>query len=591
MSSSTAWYEALTEWIRHNGGEIHPSLDLDVVDEASRGIRAKSNIEKGELLIRLPGKLALDGSSLPLTFTVETSAHNSNNAPSDAKSMEAKRTASPWLRCLTYLLIQSSKHKRDDNGSSKEAKPTATIDNGDIDFGPYLDSLPDTYDTLLDSTSWPDYDMNVLLAGTSLGTMVQEERRNDMLQQRYKLSIKPYLQHVGVWTKDCDDENNSSQFRDFKQACVCVSTRGFHLQQQSDGASPIGSSQPTTDGPYSGPYLLPFVDLLNHSTENKCTTLQRDTKDGTFTMIAERPIKAGEEIFHAYGTELSPAQLLQTFGFVETGAAERAADNQWGDNGADDSHSNSQYSTTPGTITAKSVLNACRSVINSSFSKELNDTMLRLDIPDETWNLPSAERDILSYGLISDDILVSSDKPLSDDLVTLCCLLFLPDDVYDEWASEPCLWSADVLKDYFLGKLALRALMKVIGAKMEEYTAIGASACGLHTSSTDGEQQNGGGNEDPDVSLLRRLLSADSKDIINGSKRTRAIYALTIRLEEKHCIRLLKKEAINILRSLDDDGGLSEDEDSEEGGDDESGKRSSTNTDGGTSSSSKKMKL
>ena len=589
MTTSTngsAWYDELVRWIRRNGGEIHPSLGLCIVNDTSRGIKASRDIDKGELLIRLPCNLALDGSSLPLTFPVGEAAAASDNGDSskssDKKSIVHTRNASPWLRCLTSLLIERSKHKSDkkSDGASKE--------QGEIDFGPYLNSLPNSYDTLLDASSWPDEDVSTLLAGTALGAMVQEERRNDVLKQRCTSSVKPYLEHVGLWSSEGknSEKHDASKFHDFKQACACVSTRGFHLQQ-SDGETPwtTKSSQATTDGIYSGPYLLPYVDLLNHSAEKKCTTLQRDTKNGTFTMIAERPIKAGEEIYHAYGEDLTSAQFLQTFGFVDTGASNEAAANEWSNNdcGCSDLSNEFKYGTTPATISSHAVLKACRSVLDSSFPKELINTMQELDIPDETWDLPTNERDILSHGLISDDILVTADNPLPDELVMLCCLPFLPDEAYDDWQSDPCVWNADILEDYFLGKLALRALMKSLGKKIEQYSAIDVSTCGLDVAAHN--NRNGGSSDDIDVLLLRRLLNIDSSHIIDKDKRTRAIYALTIRLEEKCCLHLLKKKMISILRSLD------EEEDDSNGGDvgGESGKRSSSDIDG--VNSSKKIKL
>mmetsp|Transcript_18615 Transcript_18615/g.40312 ORF Transcript_18615/g.40312 Transcript_18615/m.40312 type:complete len:585 (-) Transcript_18615:56-1810(-) len=580
--SGNAWHDELVQWIRRNGGEIHPNLTLDAVNDTSRGIKASQGIEKGELLIRLPGNLALDGSSLPLTFIVESAAASSgddNNKSSDTKQIAERRTASAWLRCLTSLLTQCSRHRGDrTNNVLKE--------QSEIDFGPYLDSLPDSYDTLLDASSWPDEDVSTLLGGTALGMMVEEERRNHTLKERCNLSVKPYLKHVGLWAEDCDDEEKeSSRFNEFQRACACVSTRGFHLQQKDGETAAEESAQGPADGNYSGPYLLPYIDLLNHSTEKKCTTLQRDTSDGTFTMIAERPINAGEEICHAYGKGLTSAQLLQTFGFVETGASKRAAGNEWSgdDEDGSDGSNGVRYGTTPVTISAQAVLRACRSVIDSSFPEELRDTMEENDIPDETWGLPTEERDILSHGLISDDIIAAVDKPLPDELVTLCCLPFMPDEVYAEWSSDSCLWSAEILEDYFLGKLALRSLMKVLGAKMEQYSALDSSACGFNVLVDD--EHKGGGQGDPDVLLLKRLLKASSKDIVDESKRRRAIYALTIRLEEKHCLRVLQKEMINVLRSLDDD-----EEDRETDNDDgQSGKRSSSDIDG--ASSSKKIKL
>ena len=48
---------------------------------------------------------------------------------------------------------------------------------------------------------------------------------------------------------------------------------------------------------------IPYVDLLNHSprgSAERATTLRRDA-NGSFFMVAERDIAAGEEISHSYG--------------------------------------------------------------------------------------------------------------------------------------------------------------------------------------------------------------------------------------------------------------------------------------------------
>ena len=297
MSSSTGngkseeaaeWYESLVSWIRNQGGEIHIALDIEAVDKSARGIKATADIDEGSMLIRLPAKLALDGRRLP-------TAYGRRDGPSRDNHFTGMRPASPWLRCLASLLIESATAR----GTSQSKK----AENDDaINFAPYLNSLPESYDTLMDESSWSDEDVSTLLAGTALGTVVTEERKADMMKQRFKVGILPYLQHVGLLAEDdTSNSQNDYLYDDFKKACACISTRGFHLQQ-GDHQNEQSSEKATND--YSGPYLLPFIDLINHSTEEKCTTLQRDAADGSFVMIAERKICAGEEIFHTYGLGL-----------------------------------------------------------------------------------------------------------------------------------------------------------------------------------------------------------------------------------------------------------------------------------------------
>lgn len=551
--ATAEWYSNLVSWIRNQGGEIHNALDLEVADKSSRGIKATADIEEGSVLIRLPAKLALDGSGLPTTYEVKDAS---------GRDDAGERTASPWLRCLTSLLTESA-------GARGQATNKNAGDDA-INFAPYLNSLPDSYDTLMDESSWSNEDVATLLAGTALGTVVTEERKADMMNQRYELSIVPYLQHVGLVAAN-DSSNSDSDYEAFKKACACVSTRGFHLQQGDQQKA--ADTAATND--YSGPYLLPYIDLLNHCTEKKCTTLQRDTIDGAFVMIAERKISAGEEILHTYGTGLTAAQILQTFGFVEIGAARRAANSQWNDD---------QYGISPAILSAEAILNACRSVIDSSFPSDVKRSMEQNEFEDETWDVSAGkDRDVLSHGLISSDILVAEEnlEVLSDELVTLCCLPFLPDEVFSEWSEEPCLWGSEVLEDYFLGKLALRALMKAIGTKLGEYAAIDASGCG---SSKDDIEKGQCGE---DRALLKKLLD-EPTDPVGSAMGSKAMSALTIRLEEKHCLDLLKKEIIDTLKSLDDDGegDFDKDDDANKAGD----KRNSFD-DGAEDLSSKKIKL
>ena len=80
-------------------------------------------------------------------------------------------------------------------------------------------------------------------------------------------------------------------------------------------------------------HLVPFADILNHSTHRPAAHLSNDNDslaaasgvfgpgcapDGTMVMRATAAVKKGREVCNTYG-ELSNAQLLQRYGFVEEG--------------------------------------------------------------------------------------------------------------------------------------------------------------------------------------------------------------------------------------------------------------------------------
>lgn len=70
--------------------------------------------------------------------------------------------------------------------------------------------------------------------------------------------------------------------------------------------------------PIVGYFLVPVVDMLNHAEASQSHTILRypsDSEELCFRLIAERPIRAKEQVFNNYGT-LSNAQLMQSFGFL-----------------------------------------------------------------------------------------------------------------------------------------------------------------------------------------------------------------------------------------------------------------------------------
>ena len=66
--------------------------------------------------------------------------------------------------------------------------------------------------------------------------------------------------------------------------------------------------------------LLPYLDMINHSSDNancELHLIDPEKDEAWFAIRATRPIKAGKEITISYGTGVeSSVELLQNYGFV-----------------------------------------------------------------------------------------------------------------------------------------------------------------------------------------------------------------------------------------------------------------------------------
>lgn len=466
-SDSDRVFADLVKWISQPpaiGGHVHESLEMRG-DGSARGLFARARISQGETLVALPESLAVSGSTSPMSY--------------------GDRSASSWLRCIAAYYRARQNPER---------------------FQQYFDSLPKVYDSLL---NWTDDEVAVYLSGTTLCSLVLRDRQDNVLESRYQEAVRPYLEHLGLVSSS---DSISEEVAHFREACMCVSTRGFHLEES------VRSSL------YSGPFLLPFIDLLNHDPTRKCTTLHY--VEGQFLMKAERDIEEDEEVCHSYGTKLTSMQVLQTFGFVPESsidAAERIV--RVGDH------------VTPAILTKLEVVSACQSVIASSFPAEVRTYMesSRSLKCEESWDL---ELDVSTRDLafLPDDFVVSCVCPLSEGLITLCCTLFLPPDVYSEFmASGATLLERNMLDDYYLGKLVCKAIDVAIASKVSTYSPVTILGSGMP------EQHH-----HDDFSLLR--------EIRRKPELQRALFGLTVRLEEKSCLAALRSDVQYISHCL---GGIS----------------------------------
>jgi SET domain len=533
-----------------------------------RGVYAARVIPSRETLLRIPAHYVISGQCFPLHFPAKASVNESrqetvlSELPRPSNESEDSCMASPWLRCLAALMMLLFSH-HDRTAEVKILPPIASSCN-DRDrlyqfYQPYLESLPTEYDTLL---AWTDTELRSYLAGTLLLDQCihgsHEPSRSiaasqvQVLRDRYRDQIRPYLEYCGIVSPS--SPLAPQEFQIFRVSCECIATRAFHLDTNGNSLefsqhqqSVIVAREPQ-DADYTGPFLIPVVDLLNHSSLSgaKCTTLSRHS-DGSFQMVAERSVAANEQILHSYGVGLNAHQFLQTFGFVPWEVMKgRAATFECA--GISDSGCFLDSPITPVILSKKEILDACWQVVDSGMPGRIASSMKEsLNTKDETWVIQedAAVREQRSASFLPEEFIVSTSSTpstaslLSDEIVTASSLPFLPADAYQEAVldnvKDVALLDASILEDFFLGQLVCGALLRVVGARMKAYTSTGTPAA------------------EPleDVPLLARLLNADQE---NGGATSltirRRMYGLAVRIEEKTTLSAFHQEILNVLARL-----------------------------------------
>jgi SET domain len=548
----------LIEWVRREGGQVHSALALQPISGNNRGVFADRDISKGEILISLPDHLSLDGRKYPDSYT-KAANENDNNIHTNMHNNQ--RTASAWLRCLAAYYNMLKEGSSSDSG-----------------YKYYLASLPTKYETLW---QWSTDEIRQNLAGTSSNSIEDWRRDAEPTRSRYTDQIRPFLvacnllpspaERSDAQTGNKESSSADLEFEQFAIACQCLSTRAFHLsnigisagkdaEQQYEYTAAVGDRNQSTRS-YDGPFLLPIIDLLNHSSNvNRCsTTLQRlklSSESYNFVMFAERDIAAGEEVVHSYGSSLTATQWLQTFGFVPIESMARMLDKSM------DCFSGAE-SLSPAFLSSRAIFETAWGMIESNTPEKIVQAMEAEGIEDEVWTI-KVDR---SISALQDTLPVYADNPLSNELVATACLPFLP----------PCARAEvtdgideSALFDYYLGKLVCMCLLQTIQKKRKEYTAIPCP------------DENEMSLKD-DRDLLRHLIASHE---IHITETQRIMYGLTIRLEERTCLDALLSRVMSILAELDQDEEMSDDASDEDGL-----KRKSTSTGVDASTVDKKKRI
>ena len=186
---------------------------------------------------------------------------------------------------------------------------------------------------------------------------------------------------------------------------------------------------------------------------------------------------------------------------------------------------------TPKVVGKADVISACR-LISQEFSiKDLggggaDEEGERWD-PNEAWE--EKKMFLEKFDLIPDDILVRIEDPLSDEVCTAACIMMLSKQGFEEvFASDDDATLMEpkiILSEEYLGTLISLSLLKLCDEQLKEYD----------TSAKD-----------------------DAELLANSSIPDRLRCAVTVRLEEKRALQMLKKTLAK--KMLEEEDGLEQEQ-------------------------------
>lgn len=175
----------------------------------------------------------------------------------------------------------------------------AQNDQAKVTWAPYLETLP-TKDSNFDPT--PDF---------------YSDEEIDALE--YPLAIRLAAERRMQVAELAEAEEGLSK-EELQFATWLISSRSFVISISVGGDEGAGGPGAVAANKKAIRVLLPYLDMINHSSDNANSELHLidpEKDEAWFAIRATRPIKAGKEITISYGTGVeSSVELLQNYGFV-----------------------------------------------------------------------------------------------------------------------------------------------------------------------------------------------------------------------------------------------------------------------------------
>jgi hypothetical protein len=195
----------------------------------------------------------------------------------------------------------------------------------------------------------------------------------------------------------------------------------------------------------------------------------------------------------------------------------------------------------------------------------------------EHWEMPTSEESRSRMDLLasfSDEFVVPFAGALSDELISICCLHFLPQGAIDELLGESTdgsrsrnlLFGNEALEDHFLGKLVLRSIVNALDGKLNSYKVSSTdflSGCSQDKQARQFIDFLGGlyhsGYESGKLifcwgeNAIRDAIALSKMKPVSSDLVQKFSYGMVISLEERSCLLKLKETVLGVLVQLDGD--------------------------------------
>ena len=272
-------------WARKQGAEWSDALELR--DGArGRGVFASRRISRGELILRLPTAIAVRPASAFADLV---------------RSGECSAMLALVLTAMHEIHVVQP--------------PTP--------FFAFLAATPPPLVPML----WDDEDIGLLAGTMLLPTGCTSADAADAARSAFEQDVQPVMEKMGqsflpksVRTQAAFASALANVVSHALQGRVAYEHGSASLWPYLRADGPPTASQPGG----AGPFLLPLLDQLNHSSDPSDICTRLSTNEGGFEMRALRDIAVGDELLHSYGRQGS-ADLLRTYGFVEPGGSPHSA--------------------------------------------------------------------------------------------------------------------------------------------------------------------------------------------------------------------------------------------------------------------------
>jgi SET domain/MYND finger len=280
------------------------------------GVFARENIKEGEVLWTIPEKCVLSESH-PLLEDIASGCvdlamkvYRDNVAE---KWKTAQKQHNPWisfhkskgrvfadneLRLGLHMTILIFVHRLRKNGSQSIG---GTLGDATAHFGFYLDTLPQTFESLI--FHWSDEELEFLYgtASHALSQLLQHEVQENW-EQTFQDVLVPYLQRQLK-----QDEIDQTMLHQSYIHAICIIYSRMHAL---DVVANVTSKSNTS-------CTCPLVDLLNGDRDEspRCNTHLVHFPGIHVALQATRDIEAGHELAFSYG-QVSNQVFISKFGFI-----------------------------------------------------------------------------------------------------------------------------------------------------------------------------------------------------------------------------------------------------------------------------------